>query len=284
MRQEQFISFTPTEFPFDILTSGITTGDYHHIVERVNCPYYILEYLCTGSGTFICNGKQYHANAGDVIIMPKGSNHRYYADEQWTKIWFNVDGALVTNLLHTYNLENFIIFRDINNQKLFDDFYNLTSSSEPIEDIIFASAIKFHAIIQHLFLSRKETRLNTAYEIKKLIDNDLYQGKISIKDIAKQLFISQTKLIEVFKNNYHATPYQYFTNKRLSIAASLLLSSNYSINEIAEMLNYADTASFSNAFKKNMGMSPKAYRTTNTNKLTHITNFIDETDDTADEK
>ena len=79
-----------------------------------------------------------------------------------------------------------------------------------------------------------ETHSNIAYAIKKLIDKDLYQEKISIKEIASQLFISQTKLIEVFKENYGTTPYQYFTNKRISIAASLLLSSDYSMGEIAE--------------------------------------------------
>ncbi len=283
MRQEQFTSFTPTEFPFDILTTGITTGDYHHIVERKNCPYYILEYICTGSGVFICDGKQYHANAGDVLLMPKGSNHKYYADKQWKKIWFNIDGTLVTNLLHTYNLEDSILFCNMNNQKLFDEFYNLTTSSEPIEDIIFASALKFHAIVQQLFLSQTTKHSNTAYAIKKLIDKSLYQEKISLADIAKQLYISQTKLIEVFKRSYHTTPYQYFTNKRLSLAASLLLSSKLSMNEIAEMLNYPDTASFSNAFKKNMGMSPRTYRTSNTNNLSHVTNFIDEADTAKDE-
>ena len=283
MRQIEFTSFTPTEFPFDILTTGITTGDLHHIVERKNCPYYILEYICAGSGVFICDGKQYHANTGDVILMPKGSNHKYHADKQWEKIWFNVDGTLVANLLHTYNLEDSVLFRNINNQKLFDEFYNLTISSEPIEDIIFASALKFHAIVQQLFLSQTAKHTNTAYAIKKLIDKSLYQEKISLTDIANQLYISQTKLIEVFKKNYHTTPYQYFTNKRLSLAASLLLSSKLTMNEIAEMLNYPDTASFSNAFKKNMGMSPRTYRASNTNALSHSTTFIDEADTVKDE-
>ena len=118
--------------------------------------------------------------------------------------------------------------------QLFEDLYELTISSKPIEDIIFPSAIIFHTIIQQLFLSQVETHSNIAYAIKKLIDKDLYQEKISIKEIASQLFISQTKLIEVFKENYGTTPYQYFTNKRISIAASLLLSSDYSMGEIAE--------------------------------------------------
>lgn len=275
MKQEQFISFTPTEFPFDILTSGITTSDHNHIVERENSAYYILEYICDGSGIIICNNHKYTVSTGDVLIMPKGSNHKYYSEQNWTKIWFNVDGALVTNLLHSYNLQKTVVFRGIYNQKLFDDFYNLTTSSQPIEDIIFSSALMFHKIIQQLFLSQTAAHSNTAYAIKKLIDKDIYQGKISIKEIANQLYISQTKLIEVFKESYHTTPYQYFTNKRIGIAASLLLSSDYSMNEIAEMLNYSDTASFSNAFKKNMGISPKAYKKINTSSNSRITNFYD---------
>ena len=276
MKKEQFVSFTPTEFPFDILTSGITTSDSHYIVERENCCYYILEYVCSGSGIIFCDNHRYAVNAGDVFILPKGSNHKYFSENNWTKIWFNVDGSLVTNLLHAYNLEKTVVFPNFNERTMFDDFYKLTSSSQPSEDILFSSAIMFHTIIQKLFLSRVETHSNTAYKIKKMIDKNLYQNKLSVRDSANQLFISPTKLIDVFKNSYHTTPYQYFTNKRISIAASLLLTSDASINEIAEMLNYSDTASFSNAFKKNMGVSPKTYKKTNMNRSTQTTNFYDD--------
>ena len=56
------------------------------------------------------------------------------------------------------------------------------------------------------------------------------------------------------------TPYQYFSTKRIEIAASLLLNSNLQVKEIAESLNYSDQPYFSNAFKKIMGVSPEKYR------------------------
>lgn len=276
MKKEHYYSFTRTEFPFDILTSGITTSDKHYIVEREKSCYYILEYVCEGSGTIICNNHQYTVNAGDAFILPKGSNHKYFSEDSWTKIWFNVDGSLVTNLIHSYNLEKNIVFRNFNNQKLFDDFYALTSSTQPTEDLIFSSALMFHTIIQKIFVSRNEMHTNMAYAIKKTIDKNLYQNKISIKEIAEQHFISQTTLIDIFKKSYQTTPYQYFTNKRISIAASLLLTSDASINDISDMLNYSDVASFSNAFKKNMGVSPKTYKKINSDRSSQITNFFDD--------
>ena len=41
------------------------------------------------------------------------------------------------------------------------------------------------------------------------------------------------------------------------------MDSSYSISEISEVLNYSDSASFSNAFKKYTGLSPKEYKKIN---------------------
>ena len=41
------------------------------------------------------------------------------------------------------------------------------------------------------------------------------------------------------------------------------MDSSLSISKIAETLNYSDSASFSNAFKKHTGLSPKDYKKIN---------------------
>ena len=73
-----------------------------------------------------------------------------------------------------------------------------------------------------------------------MLDSHIYERDISLKNIADNLCMSQAQIISIFKKTFNMTPYQYFSNKRAEIAASLLLNSNMQVKDIAELLNYAD--------------------------------------------
>ena len=215
---------------------------------------------------FFCDGREYKVEKGDVYILPKGSFHRYYTDDSWDKIWFNIDGTLVSNLLYSYGLQNTVVFKNFNNKQAFDDLYELTTSDKAVKEIMLTGAIKFHSIIQSLYDLRQKDISNVKVStIKKMLDSHLYEKDISLKDIAKEIGMSQAQIISIFKSTFNMTPYQYFAKKRIEIACDLLLNSNMHIKEIAEMLNYADQPYFSNTFKKTMGLSPEKYRKMNAN-------------------
>ena len=203
-------------------------------------------------------------------MLPKGSNHRYYPDKTWDKIWFNIDGTLVSNLIFAYGLENTIVFKNFNRKKLFDDLFEITNSQKPTAEIMLSASIQFHIIIQEMYNSMQKFSYDgNVNKIKKMLDDNLYQKDISLKSIADELCISQAQVINIFKRTFNMTPYQYFAKKRIEIAASLLLNSNLQVKEIAELLNYSDQPYFSNAFKKTMGISPEKYRKMNiSNDLT----------------
>jgi len=270
MFSEKIHHFSSSFLPFEMLTSGLTETDgtgttqkdmpYH---ERENSPFYIIEYVCEGSGVIICNGKTYEVSTGDCFLLPKGSNHSYYTDIKWRKIWFNIDGSLVRNLLHAYQLKDTVVFKNFNNQECFEKLYTLTSTTKNDRDLTLKAALQFHHIIQQLFVLNSSYEISVADKVKKYIENNLYQQKISVHELAERFFVSQTTLIEEFKKKYHSTPYQYFISKRISLAISLLMDSSHSISEISELLNYSDSSSFSNAFKKYTGLSPKDYKKIN---------------------
>lgn len=256
--------FNPTEFPFNIEISGITNCDEQYTVYREKSYCYILEYIYNGSGTLFCNGREYSVSKGDAYLLPKGSNHRYYPDKTWDKIWFNIDGTLVSNLIFAYGLENTIVFKNFNRKNLFDDLFEITNSQKPTAEIMLSASIQFHIIIQEMYNSMQKISYDgNVNKIKKLLDDNLYQKDISLKSIADELCISQAQVINIFKRTFNMTPYQYFAKKRIEIAASLLLNSNLQVKEIAELLNYSDQPYFSNAFKKTMGISPEKYRKMN---------------------
>ena len=257
---------TGAKSPAIIVTARANDSEYEVFREKSYC--YILEYVYEGSGIVICDGKEYKVKKGDVYLLPKGSCHRYYPEKSWDKIWFNIDGTLVSNLIYSYDLNNRVVFKQVNNKKIFEELYEITNTNAPAKEIMLAAAIKFHSIVQLLYGYRQKERLDTKVNaIKRMLDAQLYQKDISLKDIAKELCISQAQIINIFKKTFNMTPYQYFLKRRIEIAAALLLNSNMQVKEIAELLHYSDQPYFSNAFKKIIGVSPEKYRKMN---LTNI--------------
>ena len=53
---------------------------------------------------------------------------------------------------------------------------------------------------------------------------------------------------------------EYLANIRIEAAKDLLLSSDYSMQEVAERCGFADQSYFSNVFKKKTGLSPRKYK------------------------
>jgi AraC-like DNA-binding protein len=82
--------------------------------------------------------------------------------------------------------------------------------------------------------------------------------KISIDDISKELYISNSHLSRVFSKYMGISIHQYITKKKLYFAKQDLLSDT-PIEQICSFYNFGDYTSFFRAFKKEFGISPKAY-------------------------
>ena len=84
--------------------------------------------------------------------------------------------------------------------------------------------------------------------------------KITLADLTAYLGVSATGLIEHFKRAMGHTPLRYLTLLRLARAEELLLTGEYNLTEIAAECGYDTPFYLSNAFKKEKGVSPGAYR------------------------
>lgn len=83
---------------------------------------------------------------------------------------------------------------------------------------------------------------------------------ISLDTMAQVAGLSRSGLIWKFNRQFKTTPQQYFIQLRMELAKQLLLESDLSISNIAEKCGYDDIYYFSNAFRKNVGVSPTAFR------------------------
>ncbi len=100
---------------------------------------------------------------------------------------------------------------------------------------------------------------HTVYAVIRYIDERLYSMN-NLTEMAEELGYSYNYLSHLFRKKTGMTIQSYVSRKKIERSTELLLSADYSITEIASMLNYDCIQSFSKAFKKSMNMSPTEYR------------------------
>ncbi|MBU2871100.1 helix-turn-helix domain-containing protein [Colwellia sp. E2M01] len=84
--------------------------------------------------------------------------------------------------------------------------------------------------------------------------------ELTLTEIAKQFGMSQRSFTRRFKVATGVRATQYWQQLRIESAKELLSSSNLSIQEIADQVGYQDQGHLTRLFKKDLGLTPKAYR------------------------
>ena len=88
--------------------------------------------------------------------------------------------------------------------------------------------------------------------------NNNIQYPISIGDLSRQFYISESYICRIFKSATGTTINKYITARRISIAKSLLAEGT-GVSEVCERCGFSDYSNFLKAFTKSVGISPKKY-------------------------
>lgn len=86
-----------------------------------------------------------------------------------------------------------------------------------------------------------------------------YGEKISIREVAERFGVSPSGLILKFKRVTNRLPMRHLIDIRINQAKHLLVDTSLSIAEIAERTGFENRYYFSNAFKREVGVSPSEY-------------------------
>ncbi len=83
---------------------------------------------------------------------------------------------------------------------------------------------------------------------------------LRIQDLANLVYLSHSQFDRRFKEIFHVTPQQYILQVRLRAVCHALCHTDDSIAEIALKTGFADQAHLSRLFRKEMKMTPLAFR------------------------
>ena len=83
---------------------------------------------------------------------------------------------------------------------------------------------------------------------------------ITIKDLAERFNYSESHITNVCKRELGLSFAEYLRQKKMYSACSKLFRTNYKVSDIAVMVGFKDIPSFTECFKKYVGMTPSEYR------------------------
>lgn len=240
---------------------GITHPDKNYEIMRQNSRMACIEYVNKGCGTVDINGKIFHTCEGDTYFLFSGQNQHYYADKDapWEKYFINLSGPLVNKLCEGYQIKDVNYFKDLNIKEELKEIINVVKNAEGDctgEILGFLNKIlyKMHCHIKSSFITD-----SLPYKMRDFLDMYVTE-KFNMNQLYEFASKSESQAIKIFKKEFGITPYRYLCKKKTELAKNMLNNTNFSVKEIAFRLNYTDEYYFSNAFKREVGMSPLHYK------------------------
>ncbi len=234
--------------------------------------HYVIHFVLDGEGTF------YTVSANNKIEqkLTKNTLFAIYTDEIVSYksnpknplhyYWVGFDGEETESIL------NYIGFsaqsptlQITSGEELAEAFNTLLSSWNEHDNYALFSAFyncihimrKNNIAPPKQILSKNEN--NIVLRAQDYIHSNLHNN-IKVQDVVKHLNIDRSYFTKIFKQKLSVTPSFYITKWRLNEAEHLLNMTNFTIQEIVNILNFNDVYSFSRLFKNNTHYSPTEYR------------------------
>ncbi|MEK0316073.1 response regulator [Cohnella sp. 56] len=107
---------------------------------------------------------------------------------------------------------------------------------------------------------KRSGRSSNVIEHTQKYIGDNYAKNLSIAEIAGSVYLSQTYVSLLFKQETGETIYEYLMKVRIEKAKELLRDPRIKLYEVCELVGYTDPSYFGKLFKKMTGLTPSAYR------------------------
>ncbi|MBE6729484.1 MAG: helix-turn-helix domain-containing protein [Ruminococcaceae bacterium] len=243
-----------------------------------------LLFILNGKGKILLNDREYSLKENTIAYYPAGT--RYFPQSssdfplEFITLNFDFDrkNENLSKILPTVSEEKFIEANAIlptteglpelykqpfileNTIEYRDDFIKLSeefTKGTPLEKQ------KAEAKLQYLLLCIATHPLYNTKDIFSQTINFIKNNLFTIQtneDIARVLNYHSYYLNKIFKDRTGTSIHQYIINERLKYAANLLITTTYSINQIASLSGFENARHFSTAFQKKYKCTPSSMR------------------------
>ncbi len=221
-----------------------------------------VHYFVDGSGTFTNAEKRYQIRPGTLFVTSAETVHSIEASKDNPLTYYAIlfawqEGAELIASLQGRN--PFVIgtnwrffFEEIRDKGLQANLQLQLSATHQLLSLLYALAANTGVTEQWGGDPRLEDAIH--YMQRHLFE------LVTLEEVAAHVRLSRSYFVRLFKRRMNTTPMRYYNALRMEAARAFLTSTDLSIKEIAEKLQFCSEFHFSKRFKELSGHSPSSYR------------------------
>ena len=247
---------------------------FHHTVtpDQARNSFYLhshnqfeLLFFVSGDATQIIEDKKYKLKSGDLLLIRPSQYHFIQIDrqsryERYDILFPNLSGAffdenLIDGDLDIINLSSFPLAREIF-QKI--DYF---SEHLPPDDFFQVLQLLTKELLYFISTLSKNTAITPSFTANpllsralKYINENIFSIK-SMSEIADAVFVTESYLFRLFRDELKQTPKKYLLTKRLLYAQNFILSGELP-TKVWQKCGFNDYTSFYRSYKTLFNKSP----------------------------
>lgn len=259
--------------------------DFSHAPEQHD--FWEMVYVDSGSVNAITNGVGCTLSQGQVIFHEPMEIHAHISDRHSPNNMLVVSFSSNSKVMQYFKGKTFTL--DKTSKLLLSLFLDeaknalgvIPSDYKNCESLCFSDSVFGSSQLLHCYftefliklirtgnslsskvLSTKDSRDIANNSLCELIceymQKNIYSN-LTLKKLCSHFFIGKTQLCEFFRESTGRTPIEFYMTLKMNEAKKLLREKKYSVSQISDMLGYSSIHTFSRAFTKSFGLSPREY-------------------------
>ncbi|MEM7452865.1 MAG: AraC family transcriptional regulator [Planctomycetota bacterium] len=263
-----FLNLSPDgESPVEVVCGGVELVEPDYVIDRDDFPYYAIEFVAGGAGTYSVNGRHFQLSTGSVFCYGPGANHEI-RNQRGTEMWkYYLDfvGTRSVELLRTAGLidsageYNAVTIGAVHELvDLFELVFKNTNEDGPLVAPICASLVELLALKTAQLKLPEGKSVPRSYATYERIRNHIDQRFLevqTVREIAAECDVTPVYLSRLFGRFSDCSAYQYLLRRKMNYAAGLI-SDGLLVRDVACQLGMTDAFQFSRAFKRVFGIPP----------------------------
>ena len=231
------------------------------IIGKEMHTYHEIFLFLGGDAEFVSEQGSKKLSPFTTVVIPKNTFHSFIvhgAEEDYCRCVLNFDSVFELDALIEEKLKNIFFTEEENISSLFLKMRDAESSSLPERE----KGILLKAFFAELLVSLKEQGASVFENpVSPLTDraitfiNENLAERLTAKDLARALHISDSYLSHVFKKEMRISVHKYILEKRLILADKKIKGGMPAMQAAAES-GFLDYSGFHKQFKKMFGKAP----------------------------
>ena len=238
-----------------------------YVVERASFEFETIEFVAEGEGVLILGGQRHALRPGSAFSYGPGIAHRIENTSRspMLKYFLNCGGALARPRFAESSVGGGRVVQTGGFGEVIDVLELLIRNSMNETDL--SDRIRA-TLVETLLLKLTEQTITgnatatRAWATFERIRRHVQENHLRLRtmaELAAETGVDAAYLSRVFRRFQRESPYRYLMRLKMSHAASLLLSPDSLVKEVAAELGFPDPFHFSRSFKSVYGVSPERF-------------------------